>query len=213
MSKSVVLSLLIIALVLFSSCGGKSSPQPDLVGTAVKQTIESGDKRQEVSPAEIQKATYTPIPEKSLGEKILDAVPQSGYCPDRKTQNAITEFRRIMALGEALKADKPTEEANEGYSLFGEGPSSLPEEQRVEAVRVFEDMAKEFNSIEVPECLSLAKTLYLKSMEFMTQIYTDNSAEGKKDWLMRLMQAGSVATIAEDELVKIEACLPSCEKP
>jgi hypothetical protein len=209
MKKLIIIALIIIML---AGCGPSQKVKVDYSPTYVAQTVEAWEESLNQStttsapantPIPMPKSTPTQAP--SLIDQIAGAL-EFGYCPEGKTRKAISDLRATMQSSD-------TEPKNDEVQDISTLKLFESEEERAQLIIKTNQLISEIESIPVPECLDYAKLLYLKAvkdMKTMTENISIQNDDGS--WFGELFKISITSNLADEELNKIEQCLPNCEK-
>jgi hypothetical protein len=88
------------------------------------------------------------------------------------------------------------------------------EEEKTIAIERSKKLIADIEAIPVPECLKYSKSLYVKGWNDAKSIVEGYSIENNNGgWFGELLKTTMTINLANEELNKIEQCLPNCEKP
>jgi PBP1b-binding outer membrane lipoprotein LpoB len=210
--------LIIIALIaiMLAGCGPAQKTKVDYSSTYVAQTIEAWERPitqtqtkidPDLTPTILSTITPEPTKEASVFDKIADSL-EFGYCPETKTRNAIVELRAISIKANEQTSETETQNSTNGtFSLFD------TEEERTIAVERSKKLIADIEAIPVPECLRYSKSLYIKGWNDAKSIAENYSIKNNESgWFGELLKATMTIKLANEELNKIEQCLPNCKK-
>jgi hypothetical protein len=211
--------LIIIALIaiMLAGCGPAQKTKVDYSSTYVAQTIEAWERPitqtqtkidPDLTPTILSTITPEPTKEASVFDKIADSL-EFGYCPETKTRNAIVELRALIkSVNEQPSETKTKDLADWTLSLFD------TEEEKTIAIERSKKLIADIEAIPVPECLKYSKSLYVKGWNDAKSIVEGYSIENNNGgWFGELLKTTMTINLANEELNKIEQCLPNCEKP
>jgi PBP1b-binding outer membrane lipoprotein LpoB len=210
--------LIIIALIaiMLAGCGPAQKTKVDYSSTYVAQTIEAWERPitqtqtkidPDLTPTILSTITPEPTKEASVFDKIADSL-EFGYCPETKTRNAVVELRAISIKANEQTSETETQNSTNGtFSLFD------TEEERTIAVERSKKLIADIEAIPVPECLRYSKSLYIKGWTDAKSIAENYSIKNNESgWFGELLKATMTIKLANEELNKIEQCLPNCKK-
>jgi PBP1b-binding outer membrane lipoprotein LpoB len=210
--------LIIIALIaiMLAGCGPAQKTKVDYSSTYVAQTIEAWERPitqtqtkidPDLTPTILSTITPEPTKEASVFDKIADSL-EFGYCPETKTRNAVVELRAISIKANEQTSETETQNSTNGtFSLFD------TEEERTIAVERSKKLIADIEAIPVPECLRYSKSLYIKGWNDAKSIAENYSIKNNESgWFGELLKATMTIKLANEELNKIEQCLPNCKK-
>jgi hypothetical protein len=211
--------VLLAVIMILAGCGNSKKAEIDYSPTYVAQTIEAWERpiaqpqtetAPDPTPTILPTSTPKPTKETSVLNKIADSL-EFGYCPETKTRNAIAELRALTDLEDTDNQTNETEtkdSANWTLSLFDN------EEDRTIAVERMKILIADIEAVPVPECLRYPKSLYVKVMSDANLIAESYSFENNDgSWFGELLKLTMINDLADEEIIKIEQCLPNCEKP
>ena len=206
------LIVLFIFIMLLASCGAAQEDKIDYSPTYIAQTVSAWELTLNESASVVEPtSTYVPTPTQAPTESssVIDQVVNAlefGYCPEGKAKAAIAEIRALLENSDTQSDE--TESGDLANLILFEN-----EEERLTALRDLEKLTTDLESVQVPECLRYSKSLYLKSLNDTKKIFENYSFENDDGtWFGELISISITYSLAEDEVKKIEQCLPNCKE-